>query len=171
MIAKSFASIHSFSSRQNSSRLIGARAVPILIFFLGLLIYSMQISSYALPIFGSEEFEWYITGLGAAMMIGGLIGSPTARKVFSMPPLVYLGKISYSVYLVHVLVLKAITPLVLIGLSKFVILEGSNWGFLAFFSINVSIVILISDVLYRFVEAPSIRFAKWIHNFKSPIRL
>ncbi|HXL22228.1 MAG TPA: acyltransferase [Candidatus Dormibacteraeota bacterium] len=65
-----------------------------------------------------------------------------SARVFRSWPLVYLGKISYSLYLWHAL---------------FILTREPSWGFLRAFPINLGVPLLLAITSYHFVERPILR--------------
>ncbi len=51
------------------------------------------------------------SGVGAALVVVLSLASPLAERILSAPPLQWLGRVSYSLYLTHVLVLGALVHL------------------------------------------------------------
>ncbi len=87
--------------------------------------------------------------LGAFMTIYGVLSLKSIRKVLSIKPFIFLGKISYSVYIIHAPFLFSFTS------SLFLLLRGSMG-----YKLNTLIVLIISSLLLvitcyfynRFVE-------------------
>ena len=105
---------------------------------------------------------WHV--IGASMLMTGLCLSPRLRKLLSCRPLQWLGKISFSLYLVHVPVLLSV------GTGVAVLL--SDWGIQSFHLMSaISAVVtllatlLVSALFQRFVEKPCARFSRWLLRF------
>ncbi|NDY83458.1 acyltransferase [Orrella sp. NBD-18] len=85
---------------------------------------------------------------------------PLVSPLLSLKPLRFLGDISYSIYLCHILI---VYPIVYVLTQTADFLQRSP---IERFSISLfltlPLVILSSYILYRFVELPSIRFGKKI---------
>lgn len=108
------------------------------------------------------DLRWIWNGVGAALLICGVVASSTAQRVLSIRPLLYLGKISYSIYLVHILVLKMAPPFLQFINNQGVTGIVSTSTVFALFIL--SIVIALSDILYRFVEVPSMQVGRWLRS-------
>ncbi|MDP2848483.1 MAG: acyltransferase [Humidesulfovibrio sp.] len=79
-----------------------ARALP---FFLGTGLVSLAVVSSLRPgLLGYNERELTV-GIGVALMLLGTVATPWLRAAFSIRPLRILGTISYSIYLIHPLIL------------------------------------------------------------------
>jgi peptidoglycan/LPS O-acetylase OafA/YrhL len=71
------------------------------------------------------------------------------------PVIRFLGKVSFSMYLVHIAVLDGLLEL---GARQY--LGGSSWGTVAFFVLVCAGAALVSWPCFRFVETPGIRLGK-----------
>lgn len=84
------------------------------------------------------------TDLGAALLLLCLIGAKSSRAVLERRPLLWLGRISYSLYLSHLLVLLT----VLYGLQKIAAPQVLIW-------FVPPAAIAVAALLYRTVERPA----------------
>lgn len=84
--------------------------------------------------------------LGAALVAHGLMVPGGASRIFASPPLRFLGRISFSLYLVHVPILTA-------GVHVF----GDAWWAL---TATVPLSFLVAWVFTRAIEEPAARVAK-----------
>jgi peptidoglycan/LPS O-acetylase OafA/YrhL len=91
-----------------------------------------------------------IWGVGAVLLIALTVGSASATRILTARPLVWLGRVSYSLYLIHVPILVASVHL-LAGLLPV-------WFVLAAVVIPSSL--LAAEAMYRCVEVPSIRLGR-----------
>ncbi len=109
-----------------------------------------QVYPHREPLTGASVDWWHpelATFIGAYLLFG--MGLLLRHRQFPRP-LVYLGAISYSVYLVHPVVLEVVP---LVGGRG----EGSRWSNLL---IGVALSVAISAVTYRLVEQPGIRLGR-----------
>jgi len=95
--------------------------------------------------------------IGAMLLVGGTLGSRHVGAVFAARVPVFLGKISFSMYVVHMPLLMSV------GLRASAVFQSfgisyANSAALAFV-VYVAAVILVSAVFYRLVDAPSMRLA------------
>jgi peptidoglycan/LPS O-acetylase OafA/YrhL len=93
---------------------------------------------------------------------------PLLTPALSLPPLRVLGHISYSIYLVHLLVVIPCVYWLLT--SSFFLQFSAEIRFVVALSLSAPIVCGLSYVLYRYVELPFIRIGKGsalISTFKS----
>jgi peptidoglycan/LPS O-acetylase OafA/YrhL len=91
----------------------------------------------------------YTCTLGAALLMALAIGSPCARRVLEVPPLLWLGRVSYSLYLIHVPVLLVVVH----GLHGLLPLE-------ALLLLAIPLSLLAAEAMNRWVEQPSIALAR-----------
>lgn len=120
----------------------------------GFLLYAGDL----MPADAPEFLAWWQSGLGAALLLACTQSSPRAQALLSQPLLLRFGKISYSAYLLHMLVLLRLTPYVLQALGPYLHHRLGLWlaGYLA----TLAIVHLVSQLGYRYLETPAIALGK-----------
>lgn len=128
------------SLRRNLARLSGPVRTGLWIgAFLLLMFPGQSVSDY-------YDFVW---GAGAVLLLVLTIGSGVAERVLSVAPLRWLGRVSYSLYLVHVPLLVATVYLT------------HRW--MPLWLVPVCVIpmsLAAAEVAYRTVEAPSIRLGR-----------
>lgn len=92
--------------------------------------------------------DWAVTA-GVAVFIIGALASMKASRLLHARPLLFLGKISYSLYLYHAIVLLAALHLFFGHLPLPVI-----------YALSLVTTIMVSAVMYRLVEVPSIEIGR-----------
>ncbi|MDD5035471.1 MAG: acyltransferase [Methylococcaceae bacterium] len=111
-----------------------------------------------------DAMAWF-SGLGAGLLLLTVFGSLRMQRLLSMPVLRYVGKISYSIYLIHFAVLVAVTPRFLAWLDA-----PSGWllpAWLAGFAATISASVVFAAFLYHYVEVPSMSLGKRLgHGFQ-----
>jgi peptidoglycan/LPS O-acetylase OafA/YrhL len=105
---------------------------------------------------------------GAAMLLSAVVYSPALRAVFASRPLRYLGRVSFSMYLLHLLVLGTISSYMFTVLS-------ADHGYLMSLAVTgaayLVIVLIVSDIYTRHVDEPSMKLANWLtRRIMSPLR-
>ncbi len=88
-------------------------------------------------------------GLGAALLIALVLCSPRIQVLLSLRPVVWLGTVSYSLYLIHVPLIVGALHLAPQDLPPAMVLAGV-----------VPLSLLAAAVLHRLVELPSIAIAR-----------
>jgi peptidoglycan/LPS O-acetylase OafA/YrhL len=92
--------------------------------------------------------------VGAVLWLASVIGSRWAQSVLENKPLLWLGRISYSLYLSHVVVILTMGNL----LHRIVPI---SWLLIAIFSIAL----ILASWLFRFVERPAISLGHRLANY------
>jgi len=90
-----------------------------------------------------------------------LLNSQRMQKIFSSPVLVFLGKISYSLYLVHFLVISTLTCALFLVLHP-VLPYGA--AVLISCVLSVLVIIPLSYLFYRYVDMRGIKLSKVFYN-------
>ncbi|HTB83777.1 MAG TPA: acyltransferase [Candidatus Sulfotelmatobacter sp.] len=124
-------------------------------FFLSLLVYQ------SFQLFGPTNSSWVVTSVGCVMILIASLSSRRLQALLEKRPLVFLGKISYSVYLLQFITILCVLPawvhlLNLLGFRQVYVLLPLT--LLA----SVSVTILMSALSYRFVEVPCISLGSWL---------
>ncbi|KAH7374429.1 acyltransferase family-domain-containing protein [Plectosphaerella cucumerina] len=116
---------------------------------------------------GKEFQTRFWPSLGAVMIVAAISQMPPCQAVLETEPVLYLGRISYALYLYHGLVRMIIgVPLAdflwaTFGKKDFLVREGL-W-FISFV-IAMAITIWVSDIAWRLVDIPSVRLARWVET-------
>ncbi|WP_162341286.1 acyltransferase family protein [Paenibacillus paridis] len=98
--------------------------------------------------------DW-MTALGASIFIIAALSSVRLSRQLQRRPLLFLGKISYSLYLYHMIVLLSLIHLLNGEMDKtFIVVIAFAASFGA------------GALSYYFVELPSIRLGKWLTGFR-----
>ncbi len=112
------------------------------------------------PILLTEGYAfWHV--LGAGMLVTGLCLSPCLQGLLSLRAPQWMGKISFSLYLIHMPVLFSL------GTGLFLLLDRpvlDSYPLLTALTLlgTLPAVLLLSALFRRFVELPCARAAKWI---------
>lgn len=99
--------------------------------------------------------------LGAGMIMYVLLNSQWLQKVFSSPVPVFLGKISYSLYLIHFLVISSFTCALFLALHPIL-----PYWIVAFISCFLSVLLIIplSYLFYKYVDMVGVGLSKIFYN-------
>ena len=147
----------SFVCGLGSSSIFRRRSFKAIYAVLGLLFYSCRFWRHDLL---PENIIWMISGIGSALLILAALLSNHLQGILLLSPLRLLGKISYSFYLLHFLVLMVATPRIFLFLNHLGILSAAAWVLGLFFSLFILVVL--SYLCERFVEQPGISLGKKI---------
>lgn len=98
--------------------------------------------------------EWIIS-LGIILLFSIVLGSPLADYVLTRKPLIWLGKVSYSLYLMHVMVIMLSARY----LSQYMPME------LVLFLPPI-LSLPLAGLTYRFIEAPAMELGKRLTTVK-----
>lgn len=100
--------------------------------------------------------------IGAAMMLIGVMFNPLLRRLLASRPLVFLGRLAYSMYLIHVVLLCSA------GCSVFLYLQAKGWSYHGSVAGSglacVPVILICSYGMARFIDEPSIRLARGIQR-------
>jgi len=134
---------------------------------IGLLVAGLLL--YEASHFFTETLGWRIgskypllaTGMGCALILLASLSSRRIQAVLNLSPLVFLGKISYSVYLLQFIIILCLLPpwihcLNLIGMEKPVWLLPLSLIF------SVGVTVGLSALSYRYIETPCIELGQWL---------
>ena len=99
----------------------------------------------------------FVRGLSASVLMYVLIHSTSFRKHLAQGIPDFLGRISYSLYAIHFLVLTSFTSW--LGLKH---ASHESMGKITLnFALSTALLIGVSHLLTRWVDQPGIRFSKW----------
>lgn len=105
--------------------------------------------------------------LGAIVFIGAAGRVPGWQRFFCTPVMQYLGRISYSIYLMHNPVIHTVGYAAerwAWGITGVETQFAREVGFALSMFITVPCVIWASDVFMRAVDQPTVKFAKWVET-------
>lgn len=105
--------------------------------------------------------------IGAALIVFSINHSPDIQKLFTHPLSQYLGKISFAFYIVHGPILHALGYALMPNIWYYTGKETNSQfctGFLIGYCILLPVCICTGDFFWRFVDIPSVKFARWVEN-------
>jgi peptidoglycan/LPS O-acetylase OafA/YrhL len=122
---------------------------------LGVVLYS---EGSALEGIAHENLMWWLSGTGAGLLLLYTLGSDRAQALLSLAWPRYLGKISYSLYLLHLAVLIGATPWLLAALPAQALgFKPAWWMGLA---LTIALSVACAALSYRWVETPSMALGR-----------
>lgn len=119
-----------------------------------------------IPTSFSETRRFY-TCIGSIVCFHLLNTSPTLTAFFRRRSMQYLGRISFALYLVHAFLLHTVGYALLALVWSFTGVETLLMREVGFVIAAVPIVacaVWAADIFTRFVDDPSVRFAKWVER-------
>ena len=149
-LAKHFHSLAAFAGDNRMRLVITALA--------GIGLYSYNVFLQRIDWLHTEHLDAIATGIGSAILLVFLAATPTLQRVMTTSPLHHLGRISFSLYLVHLLVILCITPRILHLLPS--LPHPAAWfiGLLA----TALVSIVASLLLYPSIESPAMAIGRWV---------
>lgn len=109
----------------------------------------------------------YWCNWGAMMLIWSTSNSSLLQRIFTNRVSQYLGKISFSLYLVHGMVIHtlhySLMPALWTGIGRDTWLR-QEMGFAVSAIVVTGVILWVSDVFMRVVDTPSVRFARWVEE-------
>ncbi len=105
----------------------------------------------------NDDFTWFITGIGSFLILLQSFTSPLLQKILTLDFFKFIGKISYSIYLTHLIVLIFAVPIFINQLNLFGL---TNWYLVLFLSLFflLTITITLAYFVTIFIEIPGARF-------------
>jgi peptidoglycan/LPS O-acetylase OafA/YrhL len=99
--------------------------------------------------------------VGSGLLLLVLLGSKSLQRMFEWKPFVFIGKLSYGIYLIHTVVLLALLPWISLGLQQLGLQNPTTIWF-ACLALAIMICALIAYPIWRWVEIPLNRLGKKI---------
>lgn len=117
---------------------------------------------YGLSLVTPHDYAWNLaTSFAAAFLVGGLWhGQSKLGGLLSWPPLAYAGKLTFAVYLTHVLVINV----VMMGMQK----AGMSLPYAAIFALAYFASIAVAAVLNAAIEDPLIKIGRRLSAREKP---
>jgi len=112
-------------------------------------------------IFGNDNLIWFITGLGSFLILLYSFTSPFIQKILQLDFLKFIGKISYSIYLTHLIVLIFVIPIFIQQLNMIGIINKYLIFILSLLFLLI-ITFILSYIVTSLIETPT---AKLGNNF------
>ncbi|KAI1635115.1 acyltransferase [Biscogniauxia mediterranea] len=119
-----------------------------------------------IPEWFSDKYRYWQMW-GAILFVFCAARSPWWQHVFNTAPVQYFGRISYAIYLMH----GPVTHIVGYRVQRLVfaytgVEEWTDYrrGFLLAAVVNVPLVVWAADVFWRAVDAPIVRFTRWLEG-------
>ncbi len=141
------------------------------VFFMLLLITGIFIGSYPVELPVQGTIYAFLDGLarirtyqilGAAFVMTAIIKLPWLQSLLSRGPLVLLGKISFSLYLLHVIIMGSLSNHLFVALTRHV---SYLHAFVMTFLISLPVILAASYLAYLSVDRSSVRVSQWAYGY------
>ncbi|KGR76206.1 acyltransferase family protein [Ureibacillus manganicus] len=126
--------------------------VKLIIFIISILLINAKSMFHIFEI-SSYKGPQIVALFGIMLLFILVLNSTLADKILTQRPLLWLGKVSYSLYLVHIPVIMATT----IILGKYIAIEFA-------FIIAIVLSLVAAGIAYRLVEVPAIHWGKMVSS-------
>ena len=124
---------------------------------------SVQGSIYRYLTIPGLEMKWnifYLT-IGAVILVGCVLAATQLAKVFSHPRISWLGRYTFSLYLVHLTILYSFTVFVFVVLRSHVGL-GFNTSALLSLASSIPVIVWATYMFEKYVDAKAINFSSFV---------
>ena len=98
--------------------------------------------------------------IGALGLISLALGSKTFSQILSHSVFTWLGRISYSLYLIHVVIIYVIINTV-----------GESWSVLHTSIVVILLSLAVGEAMARYIEFPAIEMGRKLYTTKKPSQL
>lgn len=133
------------------------------LFFMGVLLsntYHFGVETHYISFFWEKMF-WLGTSAGCILILLASMASKRLQSALHMPPVIFLGRISYSVYLLQMIVILCVLPPWLHLLNSWGIFSAV-WLLPLTLAASVAATVGLSTLTYRWIEVPCIELG---HSF------
>jgi peptidoglycan/LPS O-acetylase OafA/YrhL len=153
-------------------KLLAGKTISRRIVFLLLVLTGVYLASYPsapYEVIGLHMHKWIridhfpaaalYQSLGCALLFFVALNSRVCQRILSFRPFLFIGKLSFSVYLTHLLVLCTFSAWMF---EKLYLRHSFVQSAQIVFGCTLVVVIVVAFLFYRVVEQPTPQFAKWI---------
>jgi peptidoglycan/LPS O-acetylase OafA/YrhL len=109
----------------------------------------------------ASQYGVIVTAIGSAVILVSVLGSQTLQRILNHRAIAFLGRISYSVYLLQFIIILCLLPRMMATLNQLGITHPL-FLFLATMIASVAATIGCAAIMHRFIELPVIDFGHWI---------
>jgi peptidoglycan/LPS O-acetylase OafA/YrhL len=125
-------------------------------------VYPNIYSPIVVPYFNYTELEIFARIAGAAIIMLAVLQLAPLKRFFESKPLQYLGKLSFSLYLVHFIVIYSFSSWLFSTLYPHL---GFMLSFFIMFCISTPLIFGISHLFMKYIDIPSIGWSKAIGSW------
>ncbi|PNS08898.1 acyltransferase family protein [Solilutibacter silvestris] len=119
------------------------------------------------PLLGEHA---YMVGnfISGGLIVAALLNNALFAKLAATRPLMFLGKVSFSVYLIHLCIVASLAAMI------FNALQARDWDYdvsaITACAIVLPVIYLAATVFHRFVDSPAITFSNKVRDWLLPRR-
>lgn len=144
-----------------------SRYLPALMISAGLVFGTVPIAStryqFNLPLFSADSAFAFVHIVGAVLLLTGIVLAPSVQRFLVRRPFQFLGRISFSLYLLHVLVLGSLSSYLF---SNLILHHSYKVSFVVMFVPSLVLIILISHFYTNWIDDAAVRYSGvWYRRF------
>jgi peptidoglycan/LPS O-acetylase OafA/YrhL len=109
----------------------------------------------------THSYMSYFHAIGAFMVVLAFVISPLLQRFISFRPFRFLGYVSFSLYLIHPLLIGSFSCYLFMRLFPML---GYNAAVLVVFSSTGIVLLLLSWLMARYIDDPGIRLARYVYE-------
>jgi peptidoglycan/LPS O-acetylase OafA/YrhL len=113
--------------------------------------------------------KWFWLGISGIQIVWCVFKSPVLQRMFTTRFALYLGDISYSLYIVHYYLTLTLSPKIHnLANSLFGVDRGSHLNQICAVAFELFILLFVAvwqaDVYWKYVDKPCVTFSKWVER-------
>jgi len=99
--------------------------------------------------------------IGALMVTASILISTRLKEIFSIKMLTHIGRISFSTYIIHLIIICSLSSYIFLTLSKFL---SYNINFVITFIVSIIVIFISAHLIHKFIDHPGIKFSKLLYS-------
>ena len=115
---------------------------------------------------GQFRLSFFYYTIGGFLLFFALSRLSFSINVFSSKVAVYLGKISFSIYMLHFIVICSLSSYIFVWLINNINASNES-SFIVTSAMTIVVTILLSHIFHHYVELKSINWSQLLYNFVS----
>jgi peptidoglycan/LPS O-acetylase OafA/YrhL len=124
-------------------------------------VYTSVYSHINIPFFTGPQLELFAHMVGAIIVVLAVLKLNLLSRIFETRPFQYLGKISFSLYLIHFLIMSSLSSYVFIRILP---VYGNRLAGLSAVLIGLPVTFLAASLYTKWIDIPSIAISKSLGN-------
>ncbi|MER1986562.1 MAG: acyltransferase [Solibacillus sp.] len=124
----------------------------------------VQGTMYEFIIIEGLEVNYFIMAhiVGAFLILFALLYSKLLQKIFELRPFLYLGNVSFSLYLIHFIIINSVSCYIFLKLFEQGI--SYNVSFLMAFCISIVVTFVLAHYMTKYVDLNSVKLSKLVYD-------